>query len=343
MDSIFDRMCSVYTDAKDNVGRFVDMETGEIIQSMTIREFCMTDRWQPVVEKLRGMVETMGEKAAKASDEYRETKQFLPGATLSGLFEPREVEVEKTNRRTGEKFIVKEMVSRRGSHLAQHTGFLCIDIDHQDNESLGDMKSILRTLRHRPEVALLMKSCSGTGYFALIPLLYPQYHKEQFKALLREYSALGIQIDRKCGDVTRIRFASYDSDPYINEHALAYAGVCLETSEQVLAPKAAVYSSSGESDDQLVERVRRMVELLERTNTDIVNDYDVWFRVGLSLANLPAPYGFEFFDRVSRINVSKYNAKDVEEKFKYNSSPDKISIAYFFARCKDAGITLRGF
>ena len=174
-------------------------------------------------------------------------------------------------------------------------------------------------------------------------LFRSQYHKEQFKALLREYSALGIQIDRKCGDVTRIRFASYDSDPYINEHALAYAGVCLETSEQVLAPKAAVYSSSGESDDQLVERVRRMVELLERTNTDIVNDYDVWFRVGLSLANLPAPYGFEFFDRVSRINVSKYNAKDVEEKFKYNSSPDKISIAYFFARCKDAGITLRGY
>ena len=86
MDSIFDRMCSVYTDAKDNVGRFVDMETGEIIQSMTIREFCMTDRWQPVVEKLRGMVETMGEKAAKASDgEGNGVASWVASGTAYGI------------------------------------------------------------------------------------------------------------------------------------------------------------------------------------------------------------------------------------------------------------------
>ena len=337
--SIFDRLCSVYTDAKDNQGRFVDMETGEIITEMTIREFCLTDRWQPVVEKLRGMVEQMGEKAAKDSDEYRETKTLLPGATLSGLFESREVEVEKTNRKTGEKFMVREMVSRRQAHLYQHTGFLCIDIDHQDNESLSDMTSVLRTLRHRPEVALLMKSCSGTGYFALIPLAYPQYHKEQFRALLREYSALGIQIDRKCGDVTRIRFASYDDCPYINEHALPYAGVDI-TAQQVLAPKAAVYAGGSENDDDLVKRVERMVERLEQTNTDIVDDYDVWIRVGMSLSTLPGGRGYEFFDRVSRINTRKYNASEVKKKYEYNANPDTISIAYFFARCKDAGITM---
>ncbi len=338
MSSIFDRLCSIYVDAHDNVGRYVDMETGEIIQQMTIREFCMTDRWKPVVEKLRGMVAEKGEKAAKESDEYRQTKTFLPGATLSGLFEPREVEVEKVNRRTGEKFTVREMVSRRGPHILQHTGFLCIDIDHQDNESLGDMKSVLRTLRHRPEVALLMKSCSGTGYFALIPLLYPQYHKEQFRALLREYSALGIQIDRKCGDVTRIRFASYDDHPYINEKALSYAGLEI-TSQQVLAPKAAVYAPSNESDDDLVKRVERLVERLEQTQTDIVDDYDVWIRVGMALSTLPNR-GYEFFDRVSRINSSKYNVEEVKRKYEYNAGPSTISIAYFFARCKDAGITL---
>ena len=52
MTDPFDVLCSVYTDAHDNCGRFVDMETGEIIQQMTIREFCLTDRWKPVVEVL---------------------------------------------------------------------------------------------------------------------------------------------------------------------------------------------------------------------------------------------------------------------------------------------------
>ena len=62
MTDPFDVLCSVYTDAHDNYGRFVDMETGEIIQQMTIREFCLTNRWKPVVEKLRAMVAQYGEK-----------------------------------------------------------------------------------------------------------------------------------------------------------------------------------------------------------------------------------------------------------------------------------------
>ena len=335
---MFDQLCSVYSDSHDNCGRFVDRETGEIIQQMTIREFCLTDRWKPVVDQLRAMVAEYGEKAAKARDDYREMKTLLPGATLSGLFELREVDVEKTNHRTGEKFIVRERVSRRQAHLLQHTGFLCIDIDRQDNQSLQDMKVILRTLRHRPEVALCMKSCSGTGYFVLIPLAYPQYHRQQFAALLREYAALGIVIDRKCADVTRIRFASYDDKPFININAIPYSGVDL--GEQMLAPKAAVYTQRSETSDELVQKVEILVQKLETTHTDITNDYDVWIRIGMSLACLPEPWGSQFFHRVSAIS-NKYNASDCQKKFEYNSNPTTISINYFFARCKEAGITLR--
>ncbi len=330
MNDPFDILCSVYTDAHDNYGRFVDRETGEIIQQMTIREFCLTDRWKPVVDQLRAMVAQYGEKAAKARDEYKEMKTLLPGATLSGLFELREEWDEKYQRTI--------VCSRRQSHLQQHTGFLCIDIDRQDNQSLQDMKIILRTLRHRPEVALCMKSCSGTGYFVLIPLAYPQYHRQQFAALLREYAALGIVIDRKCADVTRIRFASYDDKPYINLNALPYSGVDL--GEQMLAPKAAVYSQRVETDDELVAKVERLVQKLELTHTDITNDYDVWFRIGMSLATLPEPWGRQFFHRVSSIS-QKYNAADCDRKFNYNINPSTITINYFFARCKEVGITLR--
>lgn len=330
MTDIFSAVCSVYTDAKDNQGRFVDRETGELIQSLSIREFCLTDRWKPVVERLRSMVAQYGEKEAKARDDYRQTKQLLPGATLSGLFEPREVWNDRYQR--------TEWVSRRTAHLQQHTGFLCIDIDHQDNMNLSSMAVIVRVLRHRPEVALMMKSCSGTGYFALIPLAYPQYHKEQFAALLREYAALGIALDRKCGDVTRIRFASYDEHPYINPNAIAYSGIDLGT--QLLAPKAAIYAPRQESTDDTIQKVERLVQKLESAHIDITADYDVWVRLALSLSTLPEPWGRQFFHRISALN-GKYNAADCDRKFNYNSHARTITIATFFSECKKAGVTLR--
>lgn len=326
---LFDVPCSVYVDAKDNYGRYVDRETGEIIQQMTIREFCMTDRWKDVVSHLRLLIAEYGSKA-KQMDEYRRTKELLPGATLSGLF----AIFEEKDDKTGRTFYC----SRRQTHLSQHTGFICIDIDRQDNMSLQSMNIILRTLRHRPEVALCMKSCSGTGYFVLIPIAYPQYHKEQFAALLKEYAALGIVIDKKCGDVTRIRFASYDDNPYINANAIPYQGV--ELGQQMLAPRAAVYGQVERSEDDTIKKVDTLVQKLEYYNIDIVNDYDTWIRVGMALATLPPPYGKAFFHRVSRINQAKYNAAVCERKFDYNSNPTKITIAYFFARCKDYGVTL---
>ena len=329
MDDIFSSECSIYVDSHDNYGKYVDFDTGEIIQSMTIREFCLSDRWKDTVMQLRGMIARYGAKEAKQREDYRQMKMTLPGATLSGLFELREEWDERWQRNI--------VCSRRQSHLMRHTGFICIDIDLQDNQSLADMRMVLRTLRHRPEVALCMKSCSGTGYFALIRLASPALHKQQFLALMRDYSALGIVIDRKCGDTTRIRYASYDEKPYINENAVPYSGIVEEQEE--IKPRVQRTDPPPCDGDGLLRKVETLVSKLELYNIDITSDYDVWFRLGISLATLPAPYGKEFFHRISRLS-EKYNYTDCEKKFNYNSTPTKISISYFFARCKEHGITL---
>jgi len=330
MEVNFDIECSIYRDIKDNYGRFVDRETGERIQALTIREFCLTDRWKPVVDRLRSLREQYGREAKKKL-EYSQTKAMLPGATLSGLFEIKDVYNEKLGR--------MEKKSRITANFKQHTGFLCIDIDAQDNESLGDMGVILRTLRHRTEVALLMKSCSGTGYFALIPLAYPDRHKEQFASLLKEYAALGINLDRQCGDVTRVRFASYDDAPYINPHAIPYDGL-MGDNAPLLMPKAFSYNRRVESTDDLVDKVDCLITILEQHRLDITNDYSDWFRVGFSLANLPEPWGRQFFHRVSAI-CEKYNPAQCDSKFNELSRPQKIGIGTFFSICKDYGVTLK--
>lgn len=239
----------------------------------------------------------------------------MPGATLSGLFS-----------------------RRKGDCLIQHTGFVAIDIDLGDNTSIGNFGTILRTLRHRAEVAMYMRSCSGTGYFALIPLAYPEHHKEQFRALQKEYAAMGIVLDNACSDITRIRFASYDEHPYVNEQAIPYMGVDLGS--QTLAPRAAVYGGHVDSMDSKVQAVETLVSKLEMHHIDITDSYNDWYRIGFALANLPNPIGRQMFHRVSAI-CKKYNPQECDKKFDTLQLPEKIGLGTFFHICEDYGITLK--
>lgn len=305
MGSIFDVKCSVYRSAKDRIG------TGD----MSIAEFLLGERWKEPVLRLREMVAEYGPLEAKKHEDYKLTKQQFPGATLSGLFS-----------------------RRKGDCLIQHTGFVAIDIDLGDNTSIGNFGTILRTLRHRAEVAMYMRSCSGTGYFALIPLAYPEHHKEQFRALQKEYAAMGIVLDNACSDITRIRFASYDEHPYVNEQAIPYMGVDLGS--QTLAPRAAVYGGHVDSMDSKVQAVETLVSKLEMHHIDITDSYNDWYRIGFALANLPNPIGRQMFHRVSAI-CKKYNPQECDKKFDTLQRPEKIGLGTFFHICEDYGITLK--
>lgn len=326
----FDIECSVYRNVYDNRGGFVDPDTGEVMQSISVGEFCLSDRWKPAVEHLRELRRKYG-KEAKKMEEYKRTKQQLPSATLSGLFECREHIDPKTG--------VAELKSRITGHLKQHTGFLCIDIDAQDNDSLADLEVIKKTLRYRPEVALLMRSCSGQGFFALVPLAYPERHKEQFAAIFDEWSAIGVNIDRQCGDVTRVRIASYDEHPYVNPNAIPYMGIKPEHGNVVVVRRP-VYTPRVETTNDLIDKVDKLVGKLERHHINIADDYADWYKIGFALATLPQPWGRHFFHRVSRIS-GKYNEAESDRKFDQLQNPQKVSIGTFFTICKNHGVTLR--
>lgn len=335
---MFEEVCSIYADALDNVGRYVDRETGECIQQMTIREFCLTDRWKPYVEQLRAMRREFGDKAKKMP-EYIDIKKKLPGATLSGLFEIRD---DECIRRDGSKFIAP--VSRRETHLLKHTGWLAIDIDLADNKQLSNFDNVRMTCRFRPEIALLMRSCSGTGYFGLVRLAYPDRHKEQFKALLNEYAAFGINLDKQCGNIGRVRFASWDEPEhiYINPNAVCYAGLAKEAPQIVPRSPRFDYRSNGRSgyDDQHAfpasnnfwesQRVQdRLVELVVKAlvsrRKNITEKYYDWCKAGWALKG--HPYGEQLFHELSACS-QKYNAADSTHKWQQLGAPRKVSGNY---------------
>ena len=341
---MFDEICSIYRDAKDALGRYVDMETGECITQMSIREFCLTDRWKPYVEKLRAMRQQYGS-AAKKMPEYVDTKKMLPGATLSGLFATYE---DDSLTHPGQRV----MVSRRESHLQKHTGWLAIDIDLQDNQQLTNFENIRMVARFRPEIGLLMRSCSGTGLFGLVRLAYPDRHKEQFKAILKEYAALGIVLDKQCGNIGRVRFASWDDADhiYINNNVQPYQGLQMEE-QQVMPQARPMYlqrssqspsnasSAYGGSDisafwndprtqDRIIELI---VKALVSRNINITESYDEWTKAGWALK--AHPYGERLFHELSACS-RKYNAAQASQKWRQLGSSHTVSYHYLIHACK---------
>lgn len=333
---MFDEICSIYRDAKDARGQYVDMETGECITQMSIREFCLTDRWKPYVEKLRAMRQQYGS-AAKKMPEYIDTKKMLPGATLSGLFALYE---DDSLTHPGKRV----MVSRRETHLQQHTGWLAIDIDLGDNTQLSNFENIRMVAQFRPEIALLMRSCSGTGYFGLVRLAYPDRHKEQFKAIIREYAALGIMLDRQCGNIGRVRFASWD-DPqhiYIYEKVVPYQGLYVEPSQvtpqaqraypetlrPAMQPSVQGQRSSEEfwHDPRTIDRlIELVVKDIARRRVNITDSYDDWVKAGWSLKQ--HPYGEQLFHDLSACS-SKYNSTQTTQKWRQLGASRTISYGY---------------
>lgn len=202
-------------------------------KTCSLRSFLFDTKHIPEIEKLRSL-------PTKA--ERNEIKKRLPMACISGVFKP----------------------TRKAENLVRHSGFICIDFDRQDNLEIENWDEVKQELSKLNYIAYASLSVSGTGYFAIIPLKYPAYHKGQFEKLKRDFAKWGLTIDPACGDVTRMRCLSYDPHPYINPDAVPYEGYYVE-------PKPFInYQYSG---DGVLDKVAKCCERIEANGIDITGDY----------------------------------------------------------------------
>lgn len=327
-------ICSIYATAYDNEGRYRDPQTGALVEAMTIHDFLMTDRYRAQVEQLRQMIAQYGVEVKK-TDAYNEVKKRLPTATLSGLFKKNWIYVEHKQR--------YQWVSRRAEFLIQHTGFIVIDIDYGDNKQIS-LDRIMRTLRHHRSIYFAMRSCSGMGIMALCLIAHPEHHKEHFLAIEREFATMGIVIDSSCKDVSRLRFASYDSDYYLNTSALPYQAMLEVKNPRPLQPSLATKPKdrTTETVEETEAKVRTLVEKIEARSIDITGDYEQWVHLGMSLHDMIC--GLDYWQRISVYRRGSHANDDrhCAQKWKTFKSGDKDNaIGYFFNICRDYGITLR--
>ena len=133
---------------------------------------------------------------ALEGDALKKAKAKLPAATLSGYF-PNE---------------------RWKAKCAGRTHLMCIDIDYKDNVEI--IKELtLPVLKQKifelDFVYSVCASCSGKGLYVIIPIKNDKLYEQYFKSIQILFENAGIQIDKQCGDITRLRLASFDSSPLI--------------------------------------------------------------------------------------------------------------------------------
>ena len=212
---------------------------------------------------------------------------------------------------------------------------------------MSNFENVRTICRFRPEIALLMRSCSGSGYFGLVKLAYPDRHKEQFKALLKDYAAIGITLDKACSNIGRVRFASWD-DPehiYMNENVVPYKGLEGEQSQLVSLASRQTHRSHHENveyraednsnfweqqraQDRLIEVI---VQELVENHRNIAESYDEWVKAGWALRS--HPYGLHLFHQLSKCS-SKYNEAQTNLKWQQLGNSQTVTYNYIVHACK---------
>ena len=141
--------------------------------------------------KFRGKVEQL--RSIEDKNAYAEAKTNLPSVTISGTFS-----------------------QRNNKSLIKHSGLICLDIDNLDK-----VEMVKATIKNDRFVYAIFTSVSGNG-LAIIVRIEPDQEKH-FSAFqrLKDYFLMlyGIEIDKGCGDISRLRFLSYDPVMHINTKA----------------------------------------------------------------------------------------------------------------------------
>lgn len=284
-----------YLDKKVSVYKNVFDNVGSIID---LRTFLLSDKYKNEVEQIRSETD---------KNKRSELKKHIPAITISGIFEP----------------------IRLDENLKEHSGLLCIDIDGQDNTHIKNFSDLKKQLSNLKEVLYCGLSVSGNGYFVIVPIAYPNKHREHFRAIREDFMSYGIFIDDSCINVSRMRLYSYDSAPYINEKAAVY-------NRLHVPPKSTYIPYSNDATDNISTIVKKASE----HSICMTDSYSDWFNIGCALASELGESGRSHFHELSRMST-KYKPHETDKKYDSCLKTNRISIGTFFQIAADYGIRFK--
>jgi len=277
-------------------------------RNVSLEKFLSSDKYKDQVCEIRN---------TENKERRNKLKSGLPAITPSGTFSER---------------------SEKG--LKKHSGLIQFDIDWADNqhiENFFDLKDELANLRHVAYVAL---SVSGKGFWGLIPIRFPEAHKEHFRAIEQGFTRYGIIIDSNPCNVASLRGYSYDPDPYVNPSAEVYKHLVRDRSNKETLFRFSQLPDSQEfSLNKELKKVRKCVDQIEKHRIDITANYRDWLYIGFALARSFGEAGRPIFHTVSQYHP-QYDYSKADKQFTACLENDKggVGLGTFYSLCADYGI-----
>jgi hypothetical protein len=210
--------------------------SGKKVKDISIREvfdIIRTGRIKPHIDAIR----------AEKDEKKREAlKRNTPAITLSGTF--------------GEKHSLDDFL--------KHTGLIQVDFD-----KVADIHKVNALLMKDNYTYSCFISPSGTGVKTIVKIIpEKESHEKSFLGLSRYYwDTYKLEMDKKCKDVSRLCFLSYDPELFVNEQSLLFTGAKEPANNQ---PSALPESVNRLTD--LIDEVEKIVTRIEISRIDITTN-----------------------------------------------------------------------
>ena len=234
----------------------------------------------------------------------------LPCVTISGLFE-------------GE---------RKASQVTVMNPIICVDIDViPQTMTLEELKKNVFEL---PYVFYVSLSARGEGIFALVYYNMEKGFLNTFKSLQYDFRVMGIEIDKACKDICRLRFVSWDENTLEKEDVEMYDEEYLEAFADPQFHKETKERSVNNTyiDDYFTFCV---IEYLIKMCGYRADEYQDWLMDGFRLATF-GEYGHALFMYLSK-NSDNFNERVAERKWSEcvrTTQMTKDCLAYYYGEAK---------
>lgn len=214
--------------------------------------------------------------------------------------------------------------------ILTYTNLIVVDIDKKDNPEI-DLNELKSRIFELPYVVWVMNSVSGLGFFVVMLVDDGRYTSEYLnyidKLWKQEY---GVEIDRKCFNVGRKRFISYDDNMLIKDDDVDIIPWKLKMKITAPSqPQTWVDCSRYKHDDaDLDKEFEKKVDIMIKYHYDVGMHWADWASLGKAFK--PFSNGFEMFDKLSR-TMTAYDPKTIKgdwKRFRGSIQDKSHAIAY---------------
>ena len=263
----------------------------------------------------------------RAITDEKQQKEFkqnnLIGATISALF--------------GD--------SRNTNNLIQMNNVMCIDVDEADNKELFaqyDIEVIKKNIFELNFVYCVCLSCRGKGLYFIVPIPDAKDLDIYYTSMYYTLKRYGINIDKHCKDITRIRFVSYDENilikrdcdievfDTISEEQIVGKRLELEKAKRIISQKREYCRN------EQIQYLTNTVDYLISKGFDTGAHWSEWATIGKYLKTL-GDDGWLLFHKLSAVSSGYKGYDDVEknwERFHVCQSEDE-ALGKFYTMVKN--------